>query len=147
MTQVAHLSPQVDDFIESLQPIASEIGVGTAIALTTHFGGSRLYVPLKWRETLDLNVLGVEEAQKLCQMFGPERIDIPKMPWTVAALRRFVAQMRSEGGSNGEIARQIGVSWRTVTRLAGAPSNLTNRRGRATDEQQGDLVDWLSRSN
>ena len=145
MSKPATISAEVGDFVDSLQPIASEIGVETAVQMAQHFGGSRLYVPATWRETLDLNVVGVDEAQKLCSLFGPERIDIPKMPWTVPALKRFVERMRSAGLSNGEIARSLGVSWRTVTRLATGVV-LTNGRRRATDERQGDLVDWLSRT-
>ena len=141
------IEPKVSDFIDSLQPIAAEISVNAARNLTLHFGGTRLYVPRAWRSEADVNVIGEEDARKLCALFGPERIDIPRMPFTPQALKRLVDALRLDGRSNAEIARELGLSWRTVTRLSTVTpdySILTKKRGRVSDSRQVDLEEWLT---
>jgi hypothetical protein len=140
------IQPRVSDFIESLQPIASEVSVEAARDLATHFGGTRLYVPRTWRPELDVNAIGEVAAQKLCIMFGPERIDIPRMPFTAEALKKFVDEMRAQGQSNGAIARELGLSWRTVTRLSTTTSPLTGKRRRVLDDRQIDIEELISNS-
>jgi hypothetical protein len=137
------ITPRVKDFVDGLQGIADFIGADAARAISTHFGGTKLYVPRNWREDIDINVIGVEEAQKLCRHFGAERIDVPLMPFTAEALRRFVSALRAENRSNAEIARAIGVSWRTVTRMGQNAPPLTKGRVRVSDERQSDLEAWL----
>ncbi len=139
------IRPRVSDFIESLQPIASEVSVEAARDLATHFGGTRLYVPRTWRPELDVNAIGEAAAQKLCNMFGPERIDIPRMPYTAEALKKFVDGMRAQGQSNGAIARALGLSWRSVTRLSTTTSLLTGKRRRVPDDRQITIFEMIER--
>jgi hypothetical protein len=139
------IEPVTDDFIDGLQPIASELGVAFVRELVRHFGGTRVYVPRAWREGLPLNVLGDEQVRKLCTMFGPERIDIPLVPWTGAAIVRFASQLEAAGHNVGEIAREIGVSHRRIQRWRKSGGVIAGpRRRRAHDERQIDLVDWLN---
>lgn len=140
------IQPRVSDFIESLQPIASEVSVEAARDLAAHFGGTRLYVPQNWRADLDINVIGETMAQQLCKLFGPERIEIPLMPFTPEALKRFTDELRVLGRSNGEIARLLGVSYRTVTRMSSGAAPLTRKRRRAFDDRQIDLEELIARS-
>ncbi|QCI65648.1 hypothetical protein [Phreatobacter stygius] len=136
------MTPEVEDFTEALQPIAAEVGVDAARALVTHFGGTRLYVPKIWRDSLDLNVIGVDAAKDLCRLFGPEKIDIPKVAYSAASLQRLTLRLRGKGLSNAEIARAVGLSWRTVTRYTHrAP--LPAKRQRATDPRQIDIEDLI----
>lgn len=145
MIDVARLDPQVGDFLDGLQPIAAELGPAATLAIVRHYGGARLYVPRRWTEALELNeTLGVDVARALCAGFGPERIDIPRNPFTVAALRGYGERLRREGLSNGQIARALGLSWRTVTRLTGATTALPRAR-RRVDERQIDIEEFTGR--
>jgi len=139
------IEPRVGDFLDSLQPIASELGPALVVDLVKHFAGSRLYVPARWRDDLKLNAVGEERARRLCEMFGPERIDIPRIPWTPAAIRRFARELADRKLTASEIAREIGISYRTIERALSGTPVLTGRRRRPTDERQIDLVDWLAR--
>jgi len=140
------ITPRVDDFADDLQPIAAEIGVDVAWALCRAFGATRLYIPKTWHAGLDLNEIGVEAAQALCERFGPERIDVPRVPFTAAALHRFAVAARKEGYSNSRIGRALGLSYRTIARLAAGVPVLTPRGRRVNDERQIDLIDWLGGS-
>jgi hypothetical protein len=144
MTTPDAFEPRVEDFVEGLQPLAAELGAQATVEIVRIFGGARLYVPQRWRPDLDLNLIGVEAAQALCATFGPERIDIPRHPYTAQAMRRRLDSLRATGMTNGAAARALGVSWRTVTRLA-APGREAPRKGRRrfVDERQIDLVDYL----
>ncbi|QLP96174.1 MAG: hypothetical protein HZY79_00505 [Rhodoblastus sp.] len=144
MSDFSRLDPEVGDFLDSLQPLAAEIGVATTLEIVRLFGGARLYVPRRWTPDLEFNALGEAVAGRLCAMFGPERIDIPRMPFTVAALRRYAERLRAqEGLTNGQIARALGLSWRSVTRLGGTASFAAGRRRRRIDERQIDLEELL----
>lgn len=139
--------PEATDFCETLAPIAAEIGTGVALALSRQFGGMRLYIPQVWRADLDLNVLGTEPAQKLCRMFGPERVEIPIVPFTADAIGRFSASLAAQGLTSSEIARTLGVSWKRIQRArsrAGQPMPQ-EARAKAKDTRQIDILDWLNR--
>lgn len=137
------IEPRVEDFLDSLQPIASEMSPDVVMDLVKHFAGRRLYVPGRWREDLDLNVLGIDRARRLCELFGPERIDIARSPFTRRAIQRFAQELAEKGLRSGEIAHTLGLSYRTIERISGA-TILTKARRRSVDERQIDLVDWLS---
>lgn len=137
------IEPRVDDFLDSLQPIAEQMDPAVVMDLVTHFAGRRLYVPKQWRADLDLNVLGEERARRLCELFGPDRIDIARSPFTRRALQRFAKDLAGRGMRAGEIAHSLGVSYRTIERIA-TGSILTKARRRPVDERQIDIVDWLS---
>lgn len=137
------IEPRVEDFVDELQPIAAEIGVDIAWALARLFGATRVYVPRKWHEGLDFNAIGEDAARLLCERFGPERIDIPRVPFTQAALQRIARTEREAGHSNGRIARQLGLSYRTVSRLAGGRPALTRPVRQVNDSRQIDIIDWI----
>lgn len=136
------IETRVSDLTEGIQPIAEQMGVEMTLKLVKHFGGSRLYIPQRWNASLDLNVLGEDVAQTLCSLFGPERIDLPLMPYTATALKRYADALRGAGQTNGEIARTLGISWRTVARLS-TTAPLTTKRRRALDARQLDIEDFL----
>ncbi len=137
------IEPRVGDFLDSLQPIASEMSPAVVLDLVKHFAGRRLYVPGRWREDLDINILGDDCARRLCELFGPERIDIARCPYTRRALQRFAKELAEQGMRSGEIAHSLGVSYRTIERIA-TSTILTKARRRPVDERQIDLVDWLT---
>ncbi|MCA0425646.1 MAG: hypothetical protein LCH61_20450 [Proteobacteria bacterium] len=139
------IQPRVSDFIESLQPVASEVGVETARELVKYFGGTRLFIPQHWTADLNINVIGETVAKQLCRLFGPERIAIPMTPFKLEAQKRFTDELRESGCSNSEIARALGVSYRTVTRMSSGTALLTRKRHRLLDDRQIDLEELLAK--
>jgi hypothetical protein len=136
---------KVCDFIDTLVPIASELGVELVLELVKHFGGCRLYIPQRWNRALDINVVGDDMAQRLCQLFGPERIDIPIMAYKPCALQRFAVLLREDGYDNNQIAVQLGMSYRTVMRyIHHAP--LTKDKKIAFDDKQMDIENYIART-
>jgi hypothetical protein len=136
-------TPRVDDFVDSLQPLASELGVDAVIALVQHFGGTRLYIPQTPRDDSPLMVLGSEVAALLCKLFGPERLDIPKTAFRREALVAWVTALRRQGETNNAIARQLDVGYRFVQEaVAGLPVKPSNgsNRGRISDTRQMSLL-------
>jgi hypothetical protein len=129
------MQPRVPDFVDSLQPLASELGVDAVVALVRHFGGTRLYVPQTLRDDSPLMVLGEATALALCRMFGPERLDIPRTPYRREALVRWVTELRAAGETNNGIARKLEVGYRFVQEaLQGLPQKPV--RVRAVDARQ-----------
>ena len=135
---------EAGDFVESMQGIAAEIGPEAARDLALHFGGTRLFIPKNWHVELSINLIGDEKAKRLCALFGPERLDIPMMPYRVDALKRFVALMRDQDMNANEIARSLHMSYRSVQAYASGKRALTGRRVKALDVRQADLIDWLT---
>lgn len=143
MIDLARIDPQIDDLLDGLQPLAAELGVAATLEIVRHFGGTQLYVPQRWTPQSDLNALGDETAQRLCALFGPERIDVPLMPFNLPALSRYVERLRADGLNNARVARSLGLSWRTVTRLAGGAPRPAKRKGRARDPRQIDIEEMI----
>lgn len=108
-----------DDFLESFQGIADIIGVDATLDLIDLFGGMRLYVPRKLKSDDALLALGSPVALELVRMFGPDRIDVPLLPFTPKALTRLATVRARAGWSSAMIARSLNMSWRSATRLVG----------------------------
>jgi hypothetical protein len=127
-----------EDFLDSLQPLAAELGPQAVLALVRHFGGTRLYVPRVYAGEGALAVLG-DEAEALCGLFGGTRIEVPKEPFRREFYVRWVATLRGQGRTTNEVARALGVGYRFVQEIAaGAP--VTPRAARARDPRQMDLL-------
>ena len=100
---------------DALALIAEAIGDQAALALATHFGGVRLYVPRVIGDSHAICVaLGREHADRLAQWAGGGAIDVPKQ----AARRARVANLHSRGALTiRQIALETGYSERHVYRL------------------------------
>ncbi len=88
-------------------------------------GGTRVTIPAKAGDTHWLVVLlGRENADKLCDYYCGEEIDVPLGPFATAHQRRDqIRKLDREGLSYGEIARIIGCDRRTVIRQVKGTSN------------------------
>lgn len=138
MINAPAIKPAPIDFLDSLQPLAAELGPEAVIELVRHFGGTRLYVPRQFPGEGPLAVLGAN-AEALCGLFGGTRIDVPKEPFRRASYVRWVAALRKEGWTTNEVARALGVGYRFVQEIAaGAP--VKARGVRARDPRQMDLL-------
>lgn len=132
----------IDDLAESLQPVAAELGVPAALALVQHFGGMRVAVPVHWREGHDLNAIGEEAAKRLCAAFARDRLEVPLSAWSPAGRQRLIREMEKSGSTRSQIARALGISWRTAT--DGGKALLTSRPRRGSDVRQTDLEEWIA---
>ncbi len=141
---LAGLNISAEDIVDSLAGVAEQIGVPTALALARHFGGTRLYVPSRWRDDTQLLLVGDVEARALCRMFGPGRIDVPKCPWRPSAIRRIALALRAREHTVNDIAILLDVSWRTVNAAIRGEAALTRPRTRRNDDRQIDIEGWLA---
>jgi hypothetical protein len=135
----------VDDLADSLAGIAEQINVPVALGMAHHFGGTRLYVSSRWREELPVNVFGPTAAQDLCRMFGGESIDVPKCPWKPAAIMRIARELHARGLPVNDIARLLGLSWRTINKALSGQMPIAVQRKRRVDDRQIDIEHWLTR--
>lgn len=128
-----------------LQEIADVIGEAGALSIAARHGGTRVYIPsavrLDWKEYWLIDCVGFDLAKKVCQHFEVDgrgqRIDIPlyvggTYRQFVRSIHERVAKLENEGASSTEIARQTGVSQRTVHRRRA-------RLRRKVDGKQGRL--------
>lgn len=132
----------IDDLAESLQSVAAELGVPAALSLVQHFGGMRVAIPVHWREDHDLNAIGEDSAKRLCAAFARDRLEVPLSAWSPAGRQRLIREMELRGSTRSQIARALGISWRTAT--DGGKALLTSRPRKVSDDRQTDLMDWLS---
>lgn len=90
------------------------IGVAATIALAEEFAGTRIYVPLKVRDSHRITrAIGREAADKLCAYYGPTAICVP-------LLRELRAQhYRSKGLTYPRIAVRLGLTEKSVQKLFG----------------------------
>lgn len=109
-----------------LQEIAELIGKAGALQLASKYGGTRVYFPASnaigkhWL----VKCVGQESADRLCDHFAVDgrgqRIDIPLFGGTYRQLTRQIAQrvhkLHTDKASSTDIARQLGITQRTVHR-------------------------------
>ncbi len=128
-----------------LQEIAELVGEAAAVAISSRFGGTRVYFPTaaKAHEGHWLwECIGLEAAKKLCDHFEVDgrgqRIEIPlyvggTFRQLVRAIATRVHELDQAGASSTEIVRKLGVTQRTVHR------HRARHRGKK-DGKQGTLL-------
>jgi hypothetical protein len=131
-----------------LAEIAEAAGETAALAIAARHGGRRVYFPAESR-LLDgyesywlVECVGIELARKICRHFEVDgrgqRIEIPlHVGGTYRQFVRSIAErlheLDAEGKSSTEIARQMGLTQRTVHRHRA-------RHGQRKDDKQGKLL-------
>lgn len=106
-----------------LRDIAALIGLPGMLALVEHYGGVRLYVPVRFDPDHALvKVLGHGAAAKLIEQYGGlDHFDVPRAVRAIDAVRN--AAIRAEYGelSQGQLARRYRLTERQIRNiLAGA---------------------------
>lgn len=105
----------------SLQDVADTLGVGIALKLTTHFGGTEISFPKKPSDDHPiLLALGKEDGTTVCKYFAGQLVYVPHLRPRKSA-RREVMALQDEGKERREIARMLGISQRHVRRVANKP--------------------------
>jgi hypothetical protein len=110
-----------------LAEIADLVGEAAAIAIASHAGGTRIYLPaLPTQDHWLTLTIGLGPAMKLCSHFAVDgkrgqRLDIPLyVGGTYRQMVRSIAQrvhrMDAEQASSTAIARALGISQRTIHR-------------------------------
>jgi len=123
-----------------LAEVAEVVGEAAAIALASHAGGTRVYLPA--HPSADhwlVQALGAEDAAKLCAHFAVDgqrgqRLDIPLyVGGTYRQMMRSIAErvhkMDEADASSQEIARKVGITQRSVHR------HRARHRGRRSSKQ------------
>lgn len=131
----------IEDLRDTLQPIGAELGLEAAEALAHHFGGQRIYIQPTISEASPLLALGDAAAAALCRLFGGERLDVPLDPYRPEAYRRWVAELGSAGRTVNEIARELGLSYRSVQIMRSGTGAARSGRQPKRDPRQMDLLD------
>jgi hypothetical protein len=127
-----------------LAEIADVAGEAAAVQICAHAGGTRVYIPASCPDDHWLvECVGREKADRICAHLSAgehsgQRFDIPLAEGGAykafrRALARHVHELDAENKSSRDIAREAGVSQRTVHRHRSA------HRGGAKDRRQGSL--------
>lgn len=118
--------PDLDVLPSSVQDIAETLGIRIVFKLVSHFGGVELRIPHKLKPDHKLMVLGLEDAEALCQFCPAETILVP-ITLDRRRLAKQVNQLASRGFKRWEIARELKISQRHVRRLANGEPQNTNQ--------------------
>ncbi len=134
-----HTDPRLPQI---LAEIADATSLGTALVIVHAYGGTRLYVPEHPKKGMALyDLIGADDALALAELFGGDRIDVPLFSYgRTAQLDRRIKEMALAGASRPDIARDLGITERTVYR------HLSTRpmKAKRNDPRQTDLEDWLN---
>lgn len=122
-----------------LAEIAELVGDAKALQIAAHAGGTRVYFPSRVHPDHWLvQCVGLDDAAKILERFAGDTCDIPQAGHgSFAQFRRGIAQriheLDGEDKSSKDIAREVGVSQRTIHRHRQA------HRGGRSDGGQGSL--------
>lgn len=96
--------------------LAKVAGFDAAVRLMVAFGGQRIYVPRKRRDSSHFSVqLGCDAARALASLFGGEHIEVPLGSHLSVLQRRN--QIANFSGSNNAAAQMFRIHRRTVQRI------------------------------
>jgi Mor family transcriptional regulator len=100
--------------------IIEAIGLGGAMKLVEHFGGTRIYLPLPENVTSDheiARVIGVDETRALAKLWGQERPSIPLAKRHLRAIMKTEVQRDKDSHTVPELARKYRTTERSIYRL------------------------------
>ena len=131
---------------KTLREVAEYCGMDAAQDLVRLFGGTRLWVPLRWTQEHELNRLGEAHARRLIDVFGNSVLDVPRRLLTAGGLSTVIDELLADGMEHNEIARLVGCSQRTVSRRQNAPRAAGAAASRRkVDPRQIDIDDLLAK--
>ncbi|MEN8723846.1 MAG: helix-turn-helix domain-containing protein [Alphaproteobacteria bacterium] len=119
-----------------LAEIADLTDLGCALSICQAHGGTRLFCPLDPKPHHKLaQLVGLDHAQAIAKSFGGLYIDVPLFSaHKTRELNRSINVLATRGLTRADIARELGVTERTVYR------HLAD----TADQRQTDLEDWLN---
>ncbi|MCW5720410.1 MAG: hypothetical protein KIS86_04630 [Devosia sp.] len=96
--------------------IAEVAGISAAWALVRSRGGTKVYIPHDVRQDHWLaQLVGLEEGRLICQRFGGNDIILPNAK--AQQVRQAMVDALNAGATTNEVARQTGMTTRTVFRV------------------------------
>lgn len=107
-----------------MREMADWIGARATLQLIAAFGGTELYVPMTMPPDHPVvEVIGLDAARKLSEIYGRERLDLPAGRAALASARRasVLAEVAAGRLSKQEAARQLHTSTRYVRQLLNEP--------------------------
>lgn len=96
----------MDALFDQVAAIAEMCGIETARALVDEFGGAKIWVPKRWRDSHLLNALGEDAARRIHDAFGGESLEIPREMFPPAGLRTMIRHLDRLG-----VPRQLAALW------------------------------------
>ena len=98
-------------------------------------GGTRVYVPHSLRDENEIvQDVGRDAAEKLSRALAPATIRVP------LARRERALYFRSQGLSNPQVARRLGITETGVEKLFDREADLPDRPGRCRNDAQLKLL-------
>lgn len=124
------------DWPDTLRAIADLIGPELALQLAEDCGGVDIYIPRTATPGhLWARCIGIKAFEKLTQVFGGERVSLPRGRFLLLRKRQII-ELAEEGGlSNQEIALRARTTERNVRRVLRA----ANLRAHRVDSRQQKL--------
>ena len=109
----------VDDLPGILQDLVELVGLQVTLTLVEHYGGVRLYVPVKYDpEHVLAKQIGHQAALKLIEMYRGDRFDIPRAEKAMRAVRDWKIREQYWGGkSQRQLAREYGLTDRQIRNI------------------------------
>ena len=106
----------IDDLPPSLKRLVDAIGLKATLALVSHHGGIRLYVPKRVKPGHRLTrQIGLQGARALAACFPGELLFVPRAAGALRALRnKEIRAQHAAGDSAATIARKVGLTERQV---------------------------------
>ncbi len=108
----------------SLNELRAIIGAKAAIALAGAQGGNTVYIPAAPKKTHYLaELIGMEKTRELAQVYGGDRLSIPKLDAVLRQIRLgLIQQRRSQGASVPMLAAEFNLTRRRVHQILAATS-------------------------
>lgn len=142
------LSIPLDVLNSSVKEVADLCDLETALLLIEEFGGCRFYVPTKWREDHELNIIGEDRAKMLIERLGGGELSLPKSPFSSIGLRKMVKLLLNDGLRQRDIARRLNITMKTVRNIHNNRYPTVTIKGKPAylkKQTQLDLVDYLEK--
>lgn len=107
-----------------LQELIDLIGQDAAVALAMEYGGRAVYVPVRLGVRGGAALVGIipdEAIARLCEVYGGEKLHIPKVDALLRAARlEQMREQRASGMSISQLAKEHDLSGRRVRQILAA---------------------------
>ena len=121
----------IDDLPGILQELVDQIGVSETLALVERFGGTRLYVPVKYDPLSELiGIIGHKAAASLVQYAAGDVFDLPKGDAAIRAVRnrRILEKWQSGDRTQRQLAIEYHLTERQIRTICAGLDDSDDRQ-------------------